>query len=203
MAELWPGGPLTLPHTLAHDGVEVTIPDFPVPTLLYWLGTAQWWQLYPNAVQDQVGLSLRTRMFDPDDPFDLIHLHDVATRVWGRLAGMAPPEGTGWWPSVRLANVAITQWPLFNSWCTARGIAPLGESLMTTVSAAYAWMRDGLGPEQLTKFEQTLWETPLRAAAPTAAPEEIPEHIREQEAGAFLAAMGEMLPGQQAVQGIY
>lgn len=203
MAELWPGGPLTLPHTLVHDGVQVTIPELPVPDLLYWLGTGQWWRLYPNAVPLDTVDVLRKRLFDPDDPFDLVHLHDVATRVFGRLSGMAPPDGTGWWPAVRLANVVLGQWPLFNSWCTGHGVAPLAGTLMDVVSAAYAWMRDGLVGEPLAKFEQALWETPVHSAAPAAAPEELPEHIRQEEAGAFLMAMGESLPGQQMTPGIF
>lgn len=203
MAELWPGGPLTLPHTFTHDGVELTMPELPTNDLLYWLGTGQWWRLYPNAIGAQAVEPLRAKLFAPEDPFDLIHLHDVGTRLFGRLAGMAPPDGTGWWPSVRLANVAISQWPLYNAWCTGHGIAPLSGSLMTAVSASYAWMRDGLSPEQLAKFEQLLWETPVRAAAPNAEPDELPEHIRQDEAGAFLAAMGESLPGQQVTSGIF
>lgn len=203
MAELWPGGPLTLPHVLVHDGVTITVPEIPVPRLLHWLGTGQWWQLYPHAVAPDSLTPLRRRLFDPDDHFDLIHLHHVGTSLFGRLAGMAPPEGTGWWPSVRLAHVAITQWPLFHAWCVGRGINPLAGSLMSAIGASYAWMRDGLGPEQLSKFEQVLWETPSRAAAPNAEPENVPEHIRQEEAGAFLAAMGESLPGQSVITGLH
>lgn len=204
MAELWPGGPLTLPHTIVHDGVELTVPELPVTDLLYWLGSGQWWQLYPNALPAEDTDPLRQRLFDPDDPFDLVHMHDVATRLFGRLSGMAPPDGSGWWPAVRLANVAITQWPVFNAWCTGRGVAPLVDSLMTAVSAAYAWLRDGLNAEQLSKFELLLWETPARAMPPAAAtPEELPEHLRQEEATAFLAALGESLPGQQPSTGIF
>lgn len=203
MAELWPGGPLTLPHTFTHDGVEVTVPELPTTTLLHWLGTGQWWQLYPNSVDAEQTEPLRDRLFDPEDPLDLVHLHDVAIRLFGKLSGMAPPDGTGWWPSVRLANAALAQWSLFHSWCVAHAVDPLNGSLMTTVTAAYAWMRDGLNRDQLAKFEHMLWEIPAIAAAPTAEAAEIPEHVRQEEAGAFLAAMGESLPGQQAPQGIF
>jgi hypothetical protein len=102
---------------------------------------------------------------------------------------------------VRLANVAIVRWPLFNAWCTAHGVAPFGGTLMTAVSASYAWMRDGLYGEELAKFEQALWETPIRSAA--AAAEELPEHLRQAEASAFLAALGESLPGEQMTAGIF
>lgn len=203
MTELWPGGPLTLPHTIVHDGVTLAIPEIPTTDLLYWLSSGQWWQLYPNAVDSEALEPLRVKLFDPGDPFDLAHMHDVAIRLFGRLAGMAPSDGTGWWPSVRLAHAAITQWPLFNAWCTGHNINPLAGSLMTAVSAAYAWLRDGLTADQLAKFENALWETPVRAAAPAAEPKEVPEHIRQEEAGAFLAAMGESLPGQRVSSGIF
>lgn len=203
MAELWPGGPLTLPHTIVHDGVELTVPELPVTDLFYWLSGAQWWQLYPNALPADTTEPIRTRLFNPDDPFDLVHLHDVATRLFGRLAGMAPLDGTGWWPAVRLANVAIMQWPLFNAWCTGHGVKPLDDTLMTAVGATYAWMRDGLHGEHLAKFEQALWETPARNAASAVEPEELPEHLRQAEASAFLTALGESLPGQQVTTGIF
>lgn len=203
MAELWPGGPLTLPHTFTHDGVELTIPDLPTPTLLHWLGTGQWWQLYPNAVAHDQTEALRRRLFEPEDPLDLVHMHDVAIRLFGKLSGMAPPDGTGWWPALRLANAALAQWSLFHSWCVTHSVDPLGGSLMKAVSASYAWLRDGLSRDQLSKFEHTLWEVPASAAAPAAEPTELPEHVRQDEAGAFLAAMGESLPGQQVAQGIF
>jgi hypothetical protein len=204
MAEMWPGGPLTLPHSIVHDGIELTVPELPVNDLFYWLASGQWWQLYPNALPNVDTEPLRKRLFDPKDDLDLIHLHDVATRLFGRLSGMAPPQGTGWWPSVRLANVALVQWPLFNAWCTAHGVAPFGGTLMTTVSASYAWMREGLHGEQMAKFEQALWEAPpVRSSAAAVEPEELPEHLRQEEASAFLAALGESLPGQQMSSGIY
>jgi hypothetical protein len=203
VAELWPGGPLTLPHTIVHDGVELAIPALPVTDLFFWLGTGQWWRLYPNAVDPETMDPLRERLFDPHDPFDLIHLHDVATRLFGRLAGMASEPHTGWWPALRLANIAMTQWPQFNAWCTGHNVTPMAGSLMTAVSAAYAWMRDGLYGEHLAKFEQTVWEVPVRSSAPTVEPEELPEHLRQEEASAFLVAMGEPLPGQRVESGVF
>jgi hypothetical protein len=203
VAELWPGGPLTLPHIIVHDGVEMLVPDLPVSDLFHWLSTAQWWRLYPHAVDADVMEPLRVRLFDEDDPLDLVHLHDVATRLFGRLAGMASGSGTGWWASVRLANAAINQWPLFNAWCTGHNVRPLDGTLMTAVAAAYAWMRDGLYGEQMAKFEQALWETPVISSAPVTEPEELPEHLRQEEASAFLVAMGEALPGQKVESGIF
>lgn len=203
MAELWPGGPLTLPHKIIHDGVELLVPEIPVNELFYWLATGQWWRLYPNAVDPESMEPIRERLLDPNDPFDLIHLHDVGTRLYGRLAGMASETVTGWWPSVRLTNAAMTQWPLFNAWCISHNVLPFGDTLMTTVSAAYAWLRDGLYGEQLSKLEQSLWETPVRSAAPTTKPEELPEHLRQEEANAFLMAMGEALPGQRVEAGMF
>lgn len=203
MAELWPGGPITLPHRFTHDGVPLEIPELPLHDLLYWLSSAQWWRVYPNSVPEPMLQPLKERLFDPDDPLDMIHLHDVATTLFGRLSGMAPADGTGWWPSVRLANLALGQWPLFHSWCLRNGIRPLAENLMTAVTAAYAWVRDGLTPEQVAKFEQDLWSTPTRVAAPKTEPEALPEHLRREEAGAFLAAMGQALPGEQAMPGVF
>lgn len=203
MAELWPGGPITLPHRFTHDGVELVIPEQKLTDLLYWLSSGQWWQLYPNAVDPDTMQPLKERLFDPDDHLDMIHLHDVGTRLFGRLSGVAPKDAVGWWPAVRLANMSLTQWPLFHAWCVQHHVDPIGGSLMTTIAAAYAWIRDGLNSDQLAKLEQELWSTPTIAAAPTAAPEELPEHVRQEEAGAFLAAMGESLPGTQALSGIF
>jgi hypothetical protein len=180
-----------------HDGVPVTFPDVPVVKLFYWLATGQWWQLYPNSVSAEETAELRERMFDPADHLDLVHMHDVATRIFGRLSGMAPPGGVGWWPAVRLANAAIAEWPVFYAWCTGRGIDPFAGSLMSAVSAVYAWMRDGLNREQLVRFEQLLWEMPARSRGPAPEPAELPEHVRQDEANAFLAALGESMPGQQ------
>jgi hypothetical protein len=114
VAELWPGGPLTLPHTIVHDGVKLTIPELPVIDLFYWLSNAQWWQLYPNALSGEATKPIRARLFNADDPLDLVHLHDVATRLF-----------------------------------------------------------------------------------------ELPEHLRQAEASAFLAALGESLPGEQMTAGIF
>lgn len=197
MAELWPGGPITLPHIFTHDGVELVVPQLPLNELLYWLSSGQWWQLYPNSVDANTMIPLRHRLFDANDPFDLIHLHNVATTLFGRLSGLAPSTGTGWWPAVRLANLALAQWPLFHAWCVSHHITPLEGTLMSTMGAAYAWIRDGLAPEQLSKLEQELWATPARESAPSVPSEELPEHIRQDEAGAFLAAMGESFPGEQ------
>ena len=217
MAELWPGGPLTLPHRFTHDGTELEIPALPVNELLYWLSSGQWWQLYPNAVSDEQLMPLRARLFDPADDLDLVHLHAVSIKLFGRLAGVTSSKGSGWWPAVRLAHLALSQWPLFNAWCVQRGVSPLQDTLMTAIGASYAWLRDGLPPESVAKLEQELWSappaatprtrtavpgTPAAGAAATprtvpVAPDEVPEHIRQEEAGAFLAALGEAMPGQQ------
>lgn len=213
MAELWPGGPINLPHTITHDGVEVTIPEVAVNDLLYWLSTAQWWQLYPNAVDPEALAPLHERILDPDDPFDLIHLADVARTVFGRLASTTPKNGTGWWPAVRLAFHALDQWSLFNAWCVHHAVDPLARDLGHAIGAAYAWRRDGLPPEHLAEFEKDLWSVPALAArapkvaaaraTPAPAEQEIPEHVREQEAGAFLAALGEQFPGERVTSGVH
>jgi len=214
VAELWPGGPITLPHKITHDGVELTIPVLAVTDLLYWLSTGQWWRLYPDAVDDEALQPLHKRITDPHDPLDLIHMADVARTLFGRLASTTPKHGTGWWPAVRLAFHALDQWPLFNAWCVEHQIDPLSRDLGHAIGAAYAWRRSGLLPEHLAEFEKDLWSVPALAARPAkstashtaptpAAAEEIPEHIREQEAGAFLAALGERMPGQQVTPGIH
>lgn len=204
MAELWPGGPITLPHTLTHDGIELTIPEFPVTDLLYWLSTGQWWCLYPNGITDRAAAEpLNERLNDPDDEFDMIHLHVVGTVLFGRLAGTAPPSGSGWWPAVRLATSALRHWPLFHAWCVGHALDPLSSSLMTVISAAYAWLRETVPDDKIGKFENDLWAAPATASAPAAEPEELPEHIRAQEAQMMLAAMNESLPGQQSFPGVY
>jgi hypothetical protein len=202
VAELWDGGPITLPHSFTHDGVAFTIPELPVTDLLRWLAAGTWWELYPNAVDQEAVEPIRARLFDPDDPLDVIHLHTVATALYGRLAGMGTAQASGWWPALRLANCVMDRWPLFHAWCISKGIiTPLAGTLMSLLGAAYAWLRDGLGPDQLSKVEYELWSVPMRAAAPRAHPDQVPEHIREQEATAFLAALGEQLPGQRPMAG--
>lgn len=208
MAELWPEGPIVLPHTITHDGVELTIPDLPTTKLLYWLATGQWWQLYPGAVDQAEFKVLYERLFDPDDELDLGHISIVSKRLFGRLAGMAYHSGDGWWPSVRLAADALSRWPLFASWCAVRTIKPLDATLWEAVMMMYGWVRDGLLPQELAKLEQELWSVPQGAVGKAAGPEssgdaeakylpedQLPDHVRDEEASAFLSMFSEQVPG--------
>lgn len=200
MAELWPGGPIELPHQITIDGIELTLPAIPTPELLYLVATQSWWQLLPNAVDPEQAVPLMERIHDAGDHFDFEHLWDPAILVLGRAAGIAPRKASSaaaWWAAVRVAGNALGEWPLFSAWCARHDVDITGGPLWKVVAAAYAWLRDQVAPQDLAKLEQQIWAPP--PFAPAAAPEELPEHVRAEEAALALAALRESLPGEQQI----
>lgn len=206
MAELWPGGPIELPHTIIIDGVALTIPEQPTGTLLHWLATGSWWHLVPNSVDLGEVLPLLVRLADNDDVFDLEHLWEPAMVLFGRLAGTMPTGrrtgGTGWWPAVRLAASAMSDWPLFSAWCASNNINPMTVPLWQAIAASYAWLRSLVNaPEQMASLEQDIWGPPPITAMATyvSEPQELPQHVRDEEAALALAALRESMPGEDRI----
>lgn len=200
MAELWPGGPVELPHRLTIDGQDVLVPEVPTGTLLHWLAARQWWNLLPNGLAPEEATLLMRRCDDEDDPFDFEQLWEPGTRLFGRLAGTAPFEGagTGFWPGARLASTVIVQWPLFAAWCRTHGHVPLDGPLWQTIASAYAWLRETTMPERLAQLEQQIWSPPPVAVA--VEPQELPRHVREEEAALALKALHEAAAGGAATR---
>jgi hypothetical protein len=199
LAELWPSGPIELPHTLTIDGVELTLPEIPTPKLMFLVATQAWWEVLPNAVDPAQVAPLVERVFDDEDPFDLENFCEPALVVLGRLAGTHPRKGggTGWWPAVRLCGSALAEWPLFAAWCVQHGTDIVHAPLWKATSAIYAWLREDRDPKDLAKFEQQVWAPPPYTRSTT--PDQLPDHVRAEEAALALAALREALPGEERV----
>lgn len=201
MAELWAGGPIELPHTFTIDDVPLEIPQIPTATLLGWLARGTWMRLIPEAIEPMSMLPLLMRFADDRDVFDFEHLWDPAVTLLGRLAGMHSPDGsgTGWWPAVRLAATATAHWPVYTAWCAGRGTGPLDGPLWRVVGSIYGWLRSSReGSEQeLAKLDQQIWTPPVIQHATE--PEQLPRHVREEEAKLALAALNETMPGEDRV----
>lgn len=197
MAELWPQGPLTLPHEFTLNGQPMIIPHIPTPTLLGWLRGGQWWQLFPYTIPDSDLTAISLRLLDDDDDLDWYHFHHVGTLLLGGLSGMALADGTsdGYWPARRLAATALNMWPVYSAWCATHGLSPVDRPLYEVMGSIYAWLRSTEGPDEVITLEQKIWEPPPYLAA--VAPEALPQHVRDAEAAAALATLGEMLPGEQ------
>lgn len=199
MAELWPDGPVELPHEFVLDEFRLTLPEIPTVTLFGWLSSGAWWQLFPQAIDDLQLLSFNLRFIDDRDVFDFEHMCDVATVLFAALAGTRPRDGagTGWWPAVRLAASARVNWPVYVGWCGAHGTDPLDGPLWQVIGNIYGWLRDGRGgnPDELAKLDQTIWAPPP-VAATTSATAELPRHVRDEEAALALAALHEAVPGE-------
>lgn len=200
MAELWPDGPIELPHTITIDDVEVEIPQIPTATLLGWLATGSWWSLFPESVDQVRMIPLTLRFIDDADVFDFEHLWLPATTVFGRLAGThGANSSTGWWPALRLAATATTNWALYTAWCATVGSAPLDGPLWQVIGTIYGWLRAQRGgdEQELAKLEQQIWAPP--PAKNAVVPEQLPRHVRDEEAKLALAALSEAMPGEDRI----
>jgi hypothetical protein len=197
VAELWPGGPVELPHAFIFDGHHLALPEIPTHQLLGWLACGSWWQLLPQSVTFDEIAPLVIRLVDPEDhAFDFEHLWEPAITLFAGLAGTRPLEGgggVGWWPAVRIASTAVTQWTVFAAWCASHGTDPLDGPLWLVIGRIYAWLRDGRTPDALAKLDQQIWAPPAMATATTSA--ELPRHVRDEEAALALRALNETLPG--------
>lgn len=196
MAELWPGGPIELPHDITLDGVLITVPEVPSTTLLSWLSIGAWWSLVPAALDPEELMPFLLRFQDEEDEFDYEHLWDVGVVLFGRLAGMGRDGGPGWWPARRLAATAVTHWPQYTAWCAAHGTDPVDGPLWQIMGRVYAWLRERAGPQQVDRLDHQIWEPP-----PFEASAVVPQHVRDEEARMALAALGEVGGGEVAEGG--
>lgn len=197
MAELWFGGPLELPHDFTIDGLTYSLPEIPTHQLLEWLASGAWGELFPRAVPMEQLTPLLLRMRDDNDVIDYEHLHDVASTLFGRLTGLAAIDGSGgdgFWPGRRIAATALTQWAQYAAWCAAHGTRPLDGPLHQVVTAMYGWLRDRAGIEGAEELDRTIFAPPPFSRA---LPDDVlPRAIRDAEAAAALASLGEALPGE-------
>ena len=200
MAELWPGGPLELPHEITIDGHRLVIPEISTSQQLSWLARGAWWEILPAAVELEQVIPLAIRLENQDDyGFDFEHFWEPATLIFAGLAGTIPRDGvgTGWWPAIRLASTALVQWPLYVAWCASHGTGPLDGPLWRVIANVYAWLRDGRDAQDLAKLEQQIWAPPpIRTATD---PAELPRHVRDEEASLALAALGEAMSGGEGM----
>ncbi len=194
MSELWPLGPIVLPHDFWVDGQLITLPEVPIPRLFGWLAYGQWWELFP-ALADPTQIHAFTRRFAADDDeFDYEHWHDVATLIFGRMTGFAALDGSsdGWWPGRRLAASAVAALPVYLAYCAEHGQGPFDGTLHAVLGRVYAWLRAYTDPAKLDQLDRTLYEIPTSVAANGAA---VPKSVADAEAALALAALTEMLPG--------
>lgn len=200
MGELWPGGPLELPHTFTVDGHSLTIRDTPAPTLLSWLARGAWWNLFLLAIEPAEMLPLVLRLKDEDDDFEYDHLAHMGIPLLGRMTGMATVNGSsdGYWPGVRIAVSAMHSWPLYAAWCAQRGTAPHEGPLHQMVTSMHGWLIDRNGEEGYEKLQLDIYSPPPYAT--NTDPDAVPPHILESEAAMAMASLGqEAMFGEEIV----
>lgn len=197
MTELWPLGPIVLPHEFVVDGHHFELPEIRSAVLLGWLAAGEWWRLFPGSVDDLPLAPLGRRMRDDHDDFGFVHLHAVATGLMGGLAGLATSTSTGWWPARRLAAAAVSTWPSYSAWCASHATPTLDKPLHEVIGGIYAWVRSGVPPQGWEVLDHNIWAPPPYVRSPAATADHLPEHVREAEAAAAMATLMETLPGEQ------
>ncbi|KGI79380.1 hypothetical protein IL38_24090 [Actinopolyspora erythraea] len=191
MAELWPGGPISLPHQVTLDGVSCTIPELDTATVVGVLARGAWWEIVPNALPDDERTEIARRLDDDHDPLEFEHLWLVATTVLARLSGATAHGGShGWHSAQRIAATMAASWIDYVSWCATKGFTPLSGPVWQTIGSGLACLRESQQEEtDLTQLEAKLF-------APGPQPSSVPRHTPEEEARAALAALDETLPGE-------
>jgi hypothetical protein len=199
VAELWPHGPLTLPHEIRIDGHSVLIPEVPTATLLGIIARGCWWEFFPVFADPATMEPVLWRFYDDDDPFEFEHLWTIATILLGRLSGMATIDGStdGWWPARRMAATALGDWASYAAWCATHGCDPLDGPLYRVVGAIYGWLIDRAGYEGRSKLDQQIFGPPPHVPINQAA---VPRHLRDAEAAMALAALREAGAGDMVAE---
>ena len=222
MGELWPGGPLELPHRFEHSGVPVTLPHVENVALLELLAYGRWSHFYPGLMPEGQGWELEIRLWDQrDHTVDIRHLYWVASTLLGRIAGMyryrpADPRDPITWPEYedsgyraarQLSAWVLFNFPEFSGWCAARTLNPLDVPYWMLMGAAYQWQVElrGHDPDAIATLHEHLWpptpegmqaELPESAAPPPGYAEVdgelIPQAWLDEERESMLAELREM-----------
>lgn len=188
MPELWPGGPLELPHRFEHSGVTITLPHVENTALLELLAYGRWSHFYPGLMpEDGEGWQLEMRLLDQRDrSLDIRHLYWVASTLLGRIAGMyryrpADPhdpinspefEDSGYRAARQLSAWVLFNYPEFSGWCASRSMNLLEVPFWLLMGAAYQWQVElrGNDPDALMALQSHLWP-PVTERPATALPE--------------------------------
>lgn len=201
MSELWPGGPVELPHQFEHSGVLVQLPYVENMPLLELLAYGRWSHFYPGLMPEGQGWELEMRLWDQrDHGLDIRHLFWVASTLLGRMAGMhryrpadpADPVGfpeyedSGYRAARQLSAWVLFNWPEFSGWCASRSINPTETPFWMLMGSAYQWQVDlrSHDPEQVLALNELLWPTPSERsilALPAASPDSPPPGYAEAD----------------------
>ncbi|MBB3665935.1 hypothetical protein FB384_004894 [Prauserella sediminis] len=185
------GPPAQLPITFAVDDDTYTLPELDTRTILDALvldPPGCWWHLIPTQLDGDGPERLWLRLRDPDDPFDLDDLENVAETVLGDLCGMDLYAAT------RLAGSVYGNWMIFDGWSYTRGVDPLAQPIGRLLSAAYYWRRSLCTKDtELGRLDHEIWGPPPprtmsgkpRDPAPASWSDEV-------EANSFMQAMAQI-----------
>ena len=157
MAELYPGGPVTLPCRISVAGEVVAARFVSAPTIAYYVATAQWGVLanklfiVPDRIQD--------RMADLDDEFDAEDLAQAAILLSVRLSG-AGDDILAWRVMMHMCGVMVQDWMTIVGRLAAIGIDPETAQFWRIIAAVRHLITDGASGEYRAWVERTL-EYPL------------------------------------------
>lgn len=219
MTELWPGGPIELPHRFRHDGVDLVLPTVPNATLLDLLTYGRWSHFYPGLIPEGHGWELELRYADPTDvAFEWHQFHWVARTLLGRIAGTmrqrpGQADDDGYLAARVLSGRVLFNWPEFAAWCARHGFNdPMDRPFWLLMGAAYGWQQEAhaTSAELLAELDRMLWpprpalppppeadpEAEAEHAAPRAPGERpapvIPQHLLDEEQDFVLAELRDM-----------
>lgn len=200
--EWWPGGPVTLPASVAIGGARYQVAEQPAMALLRLLAAGQWPSLVPGGLVPADRLRVARRLYDPDDPLDLPHLWQAATILGGRLAGVSVDEGhdpgAGWWPATRLAALATEHWLSFDGWAAVHGVDLLRSPVSRVIAVAWQFAvehrpTEGSGKNAtqipVESLRERIWTPPTRHR------KQVMRFTAAQERDTALAAIREVMPG--------
>lgn len=157
MAELYPGGPVTLPCRISVAGETVEARFVPAPAIAYYAATGQWGVLADKMFV--VPASLRARMDDLDDDFDSEDLVKAAILLAIRLSG-AGDDIVGWRIMMHMSGVMVREWLTIVGRLAAIGIDPEKAPFWRVIAAVRHLITDGASADYRAWVERTL-EYPL------------------------------------------
>lgn len=170
MSELWEGGPVELPHTFFHAGVQITLPTVDNMALLDMIAYNRWSSFYPGLMRDNVGWELDIRLHDMTDrEFDIHQLHWVATTLLGRISGLhlnrsgGEPDDDGYNAARVMAALMLTDWHSFAGWLASRAQGnPQHMPFWMLMVSAYRWQQElrAHDPELMIQLNVAMWPPP-------------------------------------------